>query len=115
MAISLEDKLRKLALGFPDTREEIACKGTAVESAVYRTGKKSFLFAGKKDIRLKLVESFAEAQKLAAKEPDHYQASMGWVTIRRAQGDPPMEMLKRWVTESYRVSVDKPKAKKKAS
>lgn len=108
----MEEKLRKVALALADVREEVACKGTAVESPVYRVGKKSFLFAGKKDIRLKLVESFSEAQKLAAKEPDHYQASMGWVTIRLAQGDPPMEMLKRWVKESYQSSLEKPKAKK---
>src|SRR6266852_923892 len=64
--------LRTIALRHPDTEEGIACNGTAVESSAFKVRKRTFLFARKVDLRLKLLESIPEANQLAAKEPDIY-------------------------------------------
>ncbi|MBI3819004.1 MAG: MmcQ/YjbR family DNA-binding protein [Planctomycetes bacterium] len=109
---ALAETLRKFALKFPDAVEEIACAGTAVESPVFRVKGKSFLFIGKRDLRLKLQDSLASAARLAAKEPARYEASaMGWIKVNTdLDSPPPLDLLKAWIEESYRAST--PKIKK---
>ena len=58
--------LCKLALSLPDVEEKIACAGTPIEQASFRTGGKSFLFAQRKGdlaiVRLKLDGSVTAAE-----------------------------------------------------
>ncbi len=100
--------LRTVALRYPEVAEGIACKGTALESRTFKAGKKSFLFVGPGDAKLKLRESHAEAAALARDEPSRYKVGAnGWVTVRFASGDfPSMDLLERWIDESYRVVAD---------
>lgn len=100
--------LQTVALQYPEVAEGIACKGTALESQNFKAGKKSFLFVGPADIKLKLRDSLADAATLASEEPDRYRVGAnGWVTVRIACGDfPPMDLLERWIDESYRAVAD---------
>jgi YjbR len=101
--------LRSIALRYPQTEEGIACKGTAVECTTFKARSKAFLFVGAKEIRLKLDASLAEATKLAAKEPERYKVGAhGWVAV--STGDrqfAPLNLLERWIDESYRLLVPK--------
>src|SRR5262245_42765046 len=108
MAQLLQD-LRAIALRYPETEEGVACKGTSIECTTFKAANKAFLFVGAKEIRLKLQASLAEANKLAAKDPDRYKAGAhGWVAI--STGDDPsvdLALLERWIEESYRLLVPK--------
>src|SRR5262245_32407399 len=99
--------LRTIALRYPETEEGVACKGTAIECTTFKAGNKAFLFVGAKEIRLKLQASLAEANKLAAKDPDRYKTGAhGWVAISTGDGQAvDLNLLERWVDESYRLLV----------
>src|SRR5262249_21237923 len=101
--------LRKIALRYPEAEEGIACKGTALECLTVKVRDKAFLFLGKSALRLKLGGSLPEAAKLAAKQPDHYRAGGGgWVKVVMGAGNsPPLDMLARWIDESYRLLASK--------
>ena len=101
--------LRKLALSYPEAQEGIACKGTALECSTFNARSKAFLFVGAADVRLKLDASLAEANKLAAKEPSRYQVGAhGWVKVTLHQDEAaPLELLKKWIDESYRLLAPK--------
>jgi hypothetical protein len=101
--------LRPIAMSFPEAEEGVACKGTAIECTTFKSRNKAFLFVGAKEIRLKLQTSIAEAAMLAAKEPDRYQAGkIGWVTVRLHPGEAlPIDILERWIDESYRLLAPK--------
>lgn len=78
--------------------EDIACKGTALESTTFKLGGKAFLFVQPKDgtyvVRLKLQRSLAEAKRCG------YEAGAnGWVKVTLASEDPPA-VLATWVDES---------------
>jgi len=64
---------------------------------------------GAADVRLKLRESIAEATKLASKEPGRYEVgALGWVKVKLSAGESaPLDLLEKWIDESYRVVVDK--------
>lgn len=110
------DTLCKLALSLPDVEEKVACAGTAIEQASFRTGGKSFLFAQRKGdlaiVRLKLDASLAGAEEVDGVEV----GKGGWTTCRVPLAKAPTARLKRWVRESYAMSA-KPKraVKKKAA
>ena len=108
------DALCKLARSLADVEETIACRGTAIEQASFKTGGKSFLFAQRKGelaiVRLKLDASLA-----AAEEVDGVEVGKGsWTTCRVPLAKAPSATLKRWVRESYAMSVQK-KAGRKAA
>jgi hypothetical protein len=105
MSKSPRDLLRTLALKHSGVEEGIACKGTAVESSAFKVGKKTFLFARDLDMRLKLQESLAEAEKHASQDPSQYSVGAGgWILVKFGSvGVPPRELLTRWVDESYRI------------
>jgi hypothetical protein len=96
---------RKLALQYPEAKEGIACAGTSLEKRTIKARNKAFLFLGPKDLMLKLGESLADARKLASREPDRYQAgASGWVKVNlENHPPPPLEVLERWIDESYRL------------
>ena len=104
------DALTKLARSLADVEEKVACAGTAIEQASFRTGGKSFLFAQRKGdlavLRLKLDASLAAAE--AAGSGVEVGVN-GWVTCRVPLAKAPSATLKRWARESYTLSV-KPKS-----
>lgn len=99
--------LREAALGLPETEEGIACAGTALESRTVKVRGKAFLFLGVTKAMLKLKESLAEATALAARQPAACKVGAnGWTNVTVAgEGiePPPVEMLVRWIGESYRL------------
>src|SRR5262245_43757452 len=101
--------LRKIAMQYPGAEAGVACKGTALECTTVKVHNKAFLFLRKTDLRLKLGDSLAEAAKLAAKERDRYEAGAGgWVKVMfSAAQPPPLDLLKRWLDESYRLLAPK--------
>jgi hypothetical protein len=104
--------LRKVAMKLPDTEEGISCAGTALERAAFRAKKKTFLFLGVKELRLKLDDSLGEAKKLAAKEPEIFEVGGGgWVLVRYAGAKMAKGLLERWIGESHRLMTE-PKKKK---
>jgi len=106
--------LRKIAAKYPGVEETIACKGTAVESSAFKAGKKTFLFVRAADARLKLEKSLPEAASLAKKEPGRYEAgAMGWIKVQLGPEPPPLDLLKRWIDESYRLMAAAAPAKNK--
>ena len=101
--------LRAFALGYPEAQEGVACEGTALEKRTIKARNKAFVFLGVADMMVKLSDSLAEAEKLASKEPVRYKVGAhGWVTVTWKGGAPPLlDVLERWIDESYRVVVDK--------
>ena len=97
--------LRKVALEYPLTEEGVACEGTALEKRTVKVKGKAFLFLGPADAMLKLDRSRAEAKRLGLAV-----GSSGWV---KAPFDAaPVDVLKRWVGESYGLMAPKKVAKK---
>jgi len=93
-----------VARRLPDVEEDVACKGTAVESRAFKTQKKTFLFLGKTTLRLKLKASLTEAKKLAKHSPERFDVgSSGWVKVTFEDQPPPVTLLRHWVTESHRL------------
>jgi len=88
-------------------------EGTACTQSSFKTGKKSFFFVGEQGGRykamFKLKDQFTEAQELAVKEPDNYQAGKPpWVTARFSAEKPmPKALWERWLDESYELSRKK--------
>lgn len=116
------EALRAIASRYPDVEEGIACKGTTVESITYKVRKRAFLFLRTAGVMLKLRESLGEAAEMARKEPARYSAgSGGWVTVRQPNAGPlPMDMMERWIGESYALMsagapASKPVPRKKAA
>lgn len=107
--------LRKFAMKHDDVEEGIACAGTALECATFKTNKKAFLFLGTANARLKLQDSLAEAAKLAKAEHDRYKAGAnGWVEVKFAGDEaPPLDVMTRWIDESYQLMAAPLSAKKK--
>jgi hypothetical protein len=102
--------LRKLALRYPGTEEGVACEGTPIESRTVKARNKAFLFLTVGHARLKLRESLPEATKLAQKMPGQLQVgSGGWVKASLgADASTPLDVLERWVGESYRLMAGPP-------
>ena len=99
-----------------DVEEKIACKGTPIEQASFRTGGKSFLFAQRKGdlaiVRLKLDASIAAAKKAG----DFAEVGVNsWTTCRVPLAKAPSATLKKWVRESYALSAKPKSTRKKAA
>lgn len=86
-------------------------QGTACTQSSFKANKKAFLFTGPQGGRykamFKLRDSLAEAQKLAAKEPDRFDTSKtGWVTARFTADKPmPKRLWAKWLDESYAIAM----------
>lgn len=100
--------LRNLALKLPEVVEEPSCNKKA-----YRARKKGFLFLGWKPegitIMVKLKDSLAQAEALAADAPEIYKiGKFGWVTLHYPKDmAPPAGLLEGWLLESFRVMMPK--------
>ena len=103
-----EALLRKFALAYPSAWEDHPWGETVV-----KVKKKVFLFLGRADgglsLSVKLPESATIALSLPFAEPTGYGlGKSGWVTARFAAGaKPPIEVLERWIDESYRAVAPK--------
>jgi len=94
--------LRQFALQLPATEEGVACEGTALESRTVKRENKAFLFLRATEVRLKLAASLKEAAALASKDPTHFSlGAHGWVLVKFAGASDPLDVLKRWIEESY--------------
>ncbi len=102
--------LRKIALRYPATEEGVACEGTPIESRTVKARNKAFLFLTVDHARLKLKESLPEATKLALKEPQRFQiGASGWVKASLTKGGSVhLNVLERWIGESYRLMAGAP-------
>jgi hypothetical protein len=111
---ALGSALKKIAMRHPEVEEAIACKGTALESAVYKTRKKSFLFVSEKQARMKLGASLAEAKKIGKQKPGSCEVgAMGWAAVSLGRDAPPAGVLEKWIGESYELAAgSKPAAGK---
>jgi hypothetical protein len=101
--------LQTIALRYPEAQEGVACAGTPIEKRTVKVRNKAFLFLGTADAMVKLSESLTEAANLAAKEPNHYKVGAhGWVSLTFSDGaPPPLDVLERWIDESYRLLAPK--------
>ncbi|HVE73311.1 MAG TPA: MmcQ/YjbR family DNA-binding protein [Thermoanaerobaculia bacterium] len=107
---TLELELRDFAMEFPESTEDHLWGHRAI-----KVKGKSFLFLGgekdKKELSLsvKLPQSRDMAVDLPFAEPTGYGlGKSGWVTARFDKvGEVPVELLKKWIDESYRAIAPK--------
>ena len=104
-----ETALRDHAIGLPEVTEDFPWGHRAL-----KVKKKAFLFlareGGELSLSVKLPQSHAVALMLPFAEPTGYGlGKSGWVTARFAQKGkkPPLDVLKAWITESYRAIAPK--------
>ena len=103
-----EAALRKHALSYPEAHEDFPWG-----ERVVKVGGKVFLFLGKHEnalgLSVKLPSSATLALGLPFASPTAYGlGKSGWVTARfAAREKPPVELLKRWIDESYRAVAPK--------
>lgn len=105
------EALRTFALSLPGAKEDFPWG-----ERVVKVNKKVFAFMGKKDdfdeglgLGVKLPHSGADALKLSFVEPAGYGlGKSGWVAVKLLPGDDlPVELLKKWIEESYRAVAPK--------
>jgi len=100
--------LRTYALTFPEAREDFPWG-----ERVVKVREKVFVFLGRDDeeigVTVKLPSSGLMALSLPFASPTGYGlGKSGWVTARFAAKDkPPLEMLRKWIEESYRAVAPK--------
>jgi len=100
--------LRELALSYPETHEDFPWGESA-----FKVKGKVFLFMHANDERLslsvKLPDSNTIALTLPFVSPTGYSlGKSGWVTARfEPDEEPPFEMLREWLDESYRAVAPK--------
>ena len=107
MAVSDDpcEVIRAAAREFDDCVEGESCTQTS-----FKRGKKAFLYVGPQrdqfKAMFKLEASMADAERLAADDPDTVQVgSTSWVTIRfSAEKPPPKRLWKKWLKESYMLA-----------
>ena len=103
-----ESILRDYAMSFPAATEDFPWGERAV-----KVNKKVFVFMGQGEagfgISVKLPQSLEDALALEYTEPTHYGLGKhGWVTVHLDQApNISIEMLKRWIAESYRAVAPK--------
>ena len=103
-----EAALREHALSFPEAREDFPWGERVVKVAG-----KVFVFLGRADgdlsMSVKLPGSATFALGLPFASPTGYGlGKSGWVTARFEAGErPPVDLLKRWIDESYRAVAPK--------
>ena len=103
-----EAALRDYALSLPQAYEEFPWGERAI-----KVRKKVFVFMRCDETRLglsvKLTDSHGEASVLPFTAPTGYGLGRaGWVTVRFEAGETPLvDLLKRWILESYRAVAPK--------
>ena len=106
------EALWQYALGFPEAIEEFPWGHAAV-----KVRGKTFLFLNREDAELSLSVKLPISRDFALvfdfAEPTGYGLGRsGWISARFAAGaDPDLDLLKRWIAESYRAVAPKKLAK----
>ena len=102
----MREKLREFALSFPGAYE-----AHPWGEDVAKVHAKIFVFLGppgSRRITVKLDESHGHALAIEGAEPTGYGlGKAGWVSVPFASGTPPLDVLKDWVEESYRLVAPK--------
>jgi hypothetical protein len=111
-------QVTQIAESFPDITRGVACKGTKLESTTFGVKRKVFLFVRDQsdpvELRMKLAASAGEAQKLAATDKRVSIGAKNWAKLSFSPTDPPaLELVQRWIAESYTAIVGAPKPAKK--
>jgi predicted DNA-binding protein (MmcQ/YjbR family) len=104
------EELREYALGLPGAYEDFPWG-----ERVAKVGKKVFAFLGKVEsagevgVCVKLPASGGDALELPFTEPAGYGlGKSGWVVAKFAPDDNvPVDLLRRWIEESYRAVAPK--------
>jgi predicted DNA-binding protein (MmcQ/YjbR family) len=105
---ALEKTLRGYALRYPEAYEDFPW-----DERVIKVRGKIFAFLGMIDTRfrlgVKLTHSNEAALGLSNVEPSGYGLGRaGWVTVWvEKPGQPPVDLLKAWIDESYRTVAPK--------
>jgi len=100
--------LRAFALDYPETREDKPWGETAI-----KVRGKSFVFlhgeGGELMVTLKLSDRHEFALEYPFASPSRYGlGKSGWVSCRFSRKDkPPLDLLKAWIDESYRLVAPK--------
>ena len=100
--------LRKIALAYPQTREDLPWGESAI-----KVGGKTFVFmrdgADEFSVTTKLPQSREFALEYPFTAPTGYgMGKSGWVTSRFAPKDkPPIDVLEAWIGESFRAVAPK--------
>jgi len=103
-----EAALRVFALKYPETKEDFPWGHRA-----FKVKGKVFVFMGCEEgatgMSFKLPNSKTAALKKSWAKPTHYgMGKHGWVSVAFDVGDElPMELLKKWIDESYRAIAPK--------
>ncbi|CAN5736311.1 hypothetical protein BH20ACT23_BH20ACT23_16480 [soil metagenome] len=101
-------RLLKFALGLPGAYEDHPWG-----EDVAKVNKKIFVFMGVEDVpelgmSVKLCESHEQALSVPGAAPTGYGLGRaGWVSIPFRDTTPPLDVLRDWVEESYRVVAPK--------
>ena len=100
----LFDRLRKKALSYPGATEDHPWGETAI-----KVNGKVFIFLGEDSAGFKLPKSRDMAHDLPFAEPTHYGLGKhGWVTAHlRPKEKPPLDLIRKWIDESYRAVAPK--------
>jgi predicted DNA-binding protein (MmcQ/YjbR family) len=104
----LEERLRRVALAYPEATEEFPWGERAV-----KVRKKTFLFMSADATGLHLSFKLPDAHGFALShpfaEPTHYGlGKSGWVTASFERGAKvPVDLLCEWIDESYRAIAPK--------
>jgi predicted DNA-binding protein (MmcQ/YjbR family) len=106
---NIEAKLREIALSYPDTFEDHPWGETAVK---VQPTKKVFVFISLRDGKLSMSAKLPKSRDMAADlpfaEPTHYgMGKHGWVTAHITTKEPPLELLRAWIDESFRAVAPK--------
>lgn len=105
---TIENKLRKLALAFPETKEDFPWGESA-----FKVRGKTFLFMSTHDgglnMSMKLPQSREFALEYPFTKPTGYNlGKSGWVSSRFETGEEvPMDVLAAWLDESFRAVAPK--------
>jgi predicted DNA-binding protein (MmcQ/YjbR family) len=109
-AQKLRTQLRDYAVGLPEAYEDFPW-----EESVVKVNKKIFVFLGVEDsetyppaVTVKLRDSHDQALMVDGAAPSGYGlGKAGWVTVPLTGSPPPVDVLRDWVEESYRIVAPK--------
>lgn len=105
---STRSRILRFALALPDAYEDHPWG-----EDVAKVGRKVFVFLGMPDsddpgMTVKLAESHEQALSVPGAAPTGYGLGRsGWVTLPFRETTPPLDVLKDWVEESYRIVAPK--------
>lgn len=105
----LAQALQAFASTYPEVSESPSCVNRS-----FKARKKGFMFLGEKPdgvlrLMVKLDSGIDSAEAVATEHPDEWKVSgPGWITGNFTDDSaPPLETMKEWIDESYRLLAPK--------